>query len=71
VQRVAQQRDRARDGHHGGLDSAVPPSTAREIHSARIPSALASIAASTLPVASWECGRSTCPSRPITPGLLA
>ena len=51
--------------------SAVPPSTASEIHSARMPSALASIAASTLSAASWECGRSTCRSRPITPGLLA
>ena len=51
--------------------TAVPARIAREIHSARMPSALDSIAASTLSVASWECGRSRCRTCPITPGLLA
>jgi hypothetical protein len=47
--------------------SAVTARTASEIHSARIPSALASMAASTLSAASCECGRSTCRSRPSAP----
>ena len=47
--------------------TAVAPRTAREIHSARIPSALASIAASTLSAASCEWGRTRCTSRASTP----
>ena len=43
--------------------AAVPPSTAREIHSARMPAPLASIAESTLSVESCECGATRCPSR--------
>ncbi len=49
--------------------SAVTPRTAREIHSARMPCALVSMAASTLPAASWECGRSPCCSRASSPAL--
>ncbi len=49
--------------------SAVTPRTAREIHSARMPCALVSMAASTLPTASWECGRSPCCSRASSPAL--
>jgi Protein ChrB, N-terminal len=43
----------------------------RRAAAAALPSAPASIAVSTLPAASWECGRSTCRSHSITPGLLA
>src|SRR5262249_18712163 len=42
--------------------AAVAASTASETHSARSPSPLVSIAASTCPAASCECGRSTCRS---------
>jgi hypothetical protein len=43
--------------------SAVAPSIAADTHSARIPSRLASMAASTLSAASCECGRTRCRTR--------
>ena len=45
----------------------VAPSTASEIHNARMPSAEDSIAASTLSAASCECGRNKCATFPHTP----
>ena len=47
--------------------AAVAASTASEIHSVRMPAALASMAASTLSAASCECGRSRWPSRAAAP----
>ena len=58
--------DFVRDGSSVGCIATELHLTEEQVHVA-----LDSIAASTLSAASWECGRSRCRTRPITPGLLA
>jgi hypothetical protein len=47
--------------------SVVAPSNPREIHNARMPSALDSIAESTLSAGSCECGRKKCVALAMSP----